>query len=297
MPIYGAVEAGGTKFVCLIAEGPHKVYARVRFPTTQPEETLGRAVAFFQEAGIPLAAVGIGCFGPVDLHPSSPTYGHITSTPKPGWQNVNVVGYFQEALGVPVAFDTDVNAAALGEHLWGATQDVHTFIYITVGTGIGGGVMVNGRLVHGLMHPEMGHMRIPHPWDEDPFPGICPYHGDCLEGLAAGPAIAARWQQDPATLPAAHPAWDLEARYLGWAIANLVCTLSPERIVLGGGVMHQEHLFPKIRRVVQEVLAGYIQHPVLLTEMDRYIVPPGLGDNAGIFGALALAVQMTSASG
>lgn len=293
MPLYGAIEAGGTKFVCLVGTGPEDVRGRERFPTTTPEETLSRAAAFFQQADEPLLALGIGCFGPVDLNPDSPTYGYITSTPKPGWQNVDVVGYFQKTLGVPVAFDTDVNAAALGEHLWGAAQDVRTFVYITVGTGIGGGAMVEGRLIHGLIHPEMGHMRIPHREEEDPFPGICPYHGDCLEGLASGPALAARWQEEPHRLPADHPAWDLEARYLGLAIANLVCTLSPERIILGGGVMHQTHLFPRIRHVVRETLAGYVQHPALLDHIDQYIVPPALGDDAGIFGALALAIQVT----
>ncbi len=289
MTLYGGIEAGGTKFVCVVGTGPDDIRARTRFPTTTPEETLSQAVDFFRPFAAELAGIGVGSFGPVDLNPRSSTYGYITTTPKPGWQNTNVKGYLEEALHVPVAFETDVNAAAWGEHRWGAAQDVDTFVYITVGTGIGGGAMVNGQLVHGLLHPEMGHMRIPHDREADPFDGICPFHGDCLEGLASGPAVAARWGQRGETLPPDHPAWDLEARYLGLAVANLVCTLSPQRIILGGGVMHQRHLFPRIRQVVQDALAGYVNSPALKEAIEDYIVPPGLGDHAGVLGALALA--------
>ncbi len=288
MTLYGGIEAGGTKFVCVVGTGPDDIRARTRFPTTTPEETLSQAVDFFRPFAAELAGIGVGSFGPVDLNPRSSTYGYITTTPKPGWQNTNVKGYLEEALHVPVAFETDVNAAAWGEHRWGAAQDVDTFVYITVGTGIGGGAMVNGQLVHGLLHPEMGHMRIPHDREADPFDGICPFHGDCLEGLASGPAVAARWGQRGETLPPDHPAWDLEARYLGLAVANLVCTLSPQRIILGGGVMHQRHLFPRIRQVVQDALAGYVNSPALKEAIEDYIVPPGLGDHAGVLGALAL---------
>ena len=288
MTLYGGIEAGGTKFVCVVGTGPDDIRARTRFPTTTPEETLSQAVDFFRPFAAELAGIGVGSFGPVDLNPRSSTYGYITTTPKPGWQNTNVKGYLEEALRVPVAFETDVNAAAWGEHRWGAAQDVDTFVYITVGTGIGGGAMVNGQLVHGLLHPEMGHMRIPHDREADPFDGICPFHGDCLEGLASGPAVAARWGQRGETLPPDHPAWDLEARYLGLAVANLVCTLSPQRIILGGGVMHQRHLFPRIRQVVQDALAGYVNSPALKEAIEDYIVPPGLGDHAGVLGALAL---------
>ena len=289
MTLYGGIEAGGTKFVCVVGTGPDDIRARTRFPTTTPEETLSQAVDFFRPFAAELAGIGVGSFGPVDLNPRSSTYGYITTTPKPGWQNTNVKGYLEEALHVPVAFETDVNAAAWGEHRWGAAQDVDTFVYITVGTGIGGGAMVNGQLVHGLLHPEMGHMRIPHDREADPFDGICPFHGDCLECLASGPAVAARWGQRGETLPPDHPAWDLEARYLGLAVANLVCTLSPQRIILGGGVMHQRHLFPRIRQVVQDALAGYVNSPALKEAIEDYIVPPGLGDHAGVLGALALA--------
>lgn len=294
MPVWGGIEAGGTKFVCAVGTGPEDVRAEVQFPTTTPAETLGRAIAFFQaqqERGLDLAGVGIGSFGPLDPDPASPTFGHITTTPKPGWAWVDVVGTVRGALGVPVRFDTDVNAAALGEARWGAAQGLHTFLYLTVGTGIGGGGLVHGNLLHGLVHPEMGHIRIPHDWQEDPYPGCCPYHGDCLEGLASGPALEGRWGQRGEALPPDHPAWDLEARYLALALVDFICTLSPQRILLGGGVMRQRHLFPRIRRAVQDLLAGYIRARALSEEVEAYIAPPGLGDRAGVLGALALAAQ------
>ncbi len=202
MHYYGGIEAGGTKFVCAVADENGAIKSDIQFPTTTPEETLQRSIAFFKDQPDPVEAIGIGTFGPVDPEPGSPTYGYITSTPKPGWQNTDFAGQIQAALGVPIGFDTDVNAAALGEHRWGAARDVDTFVYLTIGTGIGGGGMVRGKLLHGLMHPEMGHIRIPHDLDEDPFPGACPFHGDCLEGLAAGPAIEARWGQRGETPPA-----------------------------------------------------------------------------------------------
>lgn len=294
MPVWGGIEAGGTKFVCAVGTGPEDVQAEVQFPTTTPAETLGRAIAFFQaqqERGLDLAGVGIGSFGPLDPDPASPTFGHITTTPKPGWAWVDVVGTVRGALGVPVRFDTDVNAAALGEARWGVAQGLHTFLYLTVGTGIGGGGLVHGNLLHGLVHPEMGHIRIPHDWQEDPYPGCCPYHGDCLEGLASGPALEGRWGQRGEALPPDHPAWDLEARYLALALVDFICTLSPQRILLGGGVMRQRHLFPRIRRAVQDLLAGYIRARALSEEVEAYIAPPGLGDRAGVLGALALAAQ------
>ena len=295
--LYGGIEAGGTKFVCVVGRGPDRVMARVRFPTTTPEATLARAVAFFRPYASDLVALGVGCFGPVDLHPSSSTYGYITTTPKPGWQNTDVRGYLERALRVPVVFDTDVNAAAWGEYRWGAGQGVDTLVYVTVGTGIGGGAVVDGRRLHGLMHPEMGHMRVPHDRAADPFDGVCPFHGDCLEGLASGPAIAARWGRPGEALPADHPAWDLEARYLGLAVVNLICILSPRRIILGGGVMRQRHLFPRVRRVVQEVMADYVRDPALADRIHTYIVPPGLGDDAGVLGALALAMDARDLGG
>ncbi len=290
--LVGSVEAGGTKFVCAVGTGPGDLRDEVRFPTTTPDETLGRVLTYFHEqAGRhgELAGVGIGCFGPVDLDHDSPTYGHVTATPKPGWSGVDVVGPVARALGVPVAFDTDVNAAALGEGRWGAARGLDTFVYLTVGTGVGGGGVVRGQLLHGLVHPEMGHMRVVRDPGRDPFPGRCPFHGDCLEGLAAGPALEDRWGQPAQTLPAGHAAWELEADYLGQALANLVLVLSPQRIVLGGGVMEQAQLLPMVRSRLVEQLAGYVRAEAILGAIDEYVVPPGLGNRAGILGGIALA--------
>jgi fructokinase len=201
-----------------------------------------------------------------------------------------MVGPVRQALGVPVRFDTDVNAAALGEGRWGAAQGLDTFIYLTIGTGIGGGGLAHGKMMHGLVHPEMGHVRLPHDLAADPFPGICPFHGDCLEGLASGPAMNARWKQPAETLPDDHPGWALEARYLALALNNFICTLSPQRIILGGGVMERQTLFPLIHRDVQALLNGYVQAVQLLGHVDRYVVPPAFGARAGMLGALALAM-------
>ncbi len=295
--LFGGIEAGGTKWICAIAENPANIHASTRISTTHPEETIKKAIEFFQsheaEFGA-VAAVGVASFGPLDLKPDSPTYGYLTTTPKPGWANTDIVGPIQEAFNLPVGFDTDVNGAALGEAQWGAAQGASDFIYLTIGTGIGGGGMVNNALIHGLVHPEMGHLRIPHDWEQDPFPGICPYHGDCLEGLATGPAIEARWGLKGEQLPPDHPAWELEAQYLALGLVNLVCSLSPQRIILGGGVMEQEQLFPLIRRRVQELLNNYISAEEIQQDIDDYIIPPGLGTQAGILGAIALARQAAS---
>ena len=292
MAVWGGIEAGGTKFVCAVGSGPEDIRAETRFPTTTPEETLGKAITFFREVvaqGATLEAIGIGSFGPVDPDPDSPTWGYITTTPKPSWDNTEVAGAIGRALEVPVGFDTDVNAAALGEYRWGAARGLSSFIYLTVGTGIGGGGIVEGKLLHGLMHPEMGHLRIPHDRRADPFPGNCPFHGDCLEGLAAGPAIEARWGRRGETLPEEHPAWPLEARYLAHGLVNFILTLAPQRIVIGGGVMSQQHLFELVRAEVQSLLNGYVQAPEIIDEIDAYIVPPGLGQRSGVLGAMALA--------
>lgn len=293
--LYGGIEAGGTKFVCAVGSGPDDIRAEIRFPTTNPDETIGQAIAFFREqqaAHGPLAALGVAAFGPVDPNPQSATFGYITTTPKPGWANTDFVGRLQAALDLPVGFDTDVNGAALGEHRWGAAQDVDTFVYLTIGTGVGGGVMVNGRILHGLIHPEMGHMLLPHDWQADPYPGRCPFHGDCLEGMAAGPAIGDRWNTPGPELGDDHPAWAFEANYLALALHNLICILSPQRIILGGGVMDQPNLLPMVRQRVQESLNGYVQSPAILEQIDSYIVPPGLGAQAGVLGAIALAQQV-----
>jgi fructokinase len=288
----GGIEAGGTKFVCAIGTAPDDVRAELRIPTTTPHETIGRAIEFFdaQQTRLgPLAAVGIASFGPIDPEPGSPTFGTITSTPKPGWANTDFAGAIKHSLKIPVGFDTDVNVAALGEARWGAGQGLDNLIYLTIGTGIGGGGLVNGKLMHGLVHPEMGHIRVPHDLAADPYPGHCPYHGDCLEGLACGPAMNERWKQPSETLPAEHPAWALEADYLSWALVNIICTLSPQRIILGGGVMTAVQLLPLIRVRVQERLNGYVQSPAILRDIDQYIVPPGLGNRSGVLGAFALA--------
>jgi fructokinase len=292
MTLFAGIEAGGTKFICALGKSPAELKTTTQIPTTTPGETLERVVEFFTRKLEPVAAVGIGSFGPLDLNPASPTYGHIISTPKPSWQNVNIVARIQDALGVPVGFDTDVNAAALGEQRWGAAQGLDTFVYLTVGTGIGGGAMVSGELLHGLMHPEMGHVRVPHDRELDPFEGICPFHQDCLEGLASGPAIVARWGQRGHELSAEHPAWELEAQYLAYGLVSLICVLSPERIILGGGVMTRTHLFPKVRAKTLELLNGYLQIPAILEQIDTYIVPPKLGDRAGVLGAIALAQKV-----
>jgi fructokinase len=236
-----------------------------------------------------LRAIGIGSFGPIDLHRSSPSYGHITATPKLAWRNFDLAGAVGSGLHLPIGFDTDVNAAALGEARWGAAQGIADFVYVTVGTGIGGGALVSGNPLHGLQHPEMGHIRVPHDWARDPFAGICPYHGDCLEGLASGPAIEARWGMSASSLPADHPAWELEAHYLALALMSWIAVLSPRRIVLGGGVMQQPHLFPFIRSKLQKQLNGYIPCQELEDGIDQYIVSPKLVDRAGVLGALVLA--------
>lgn len=242
----------------------------------------------FEGKGI--SSLGIGCFGPVDLHRASPTYGYITSTPKLEWQNVDMVGTFTRALGVPVGFDTDVNAAVLGEVTWGAAKDCDTAIYITVGTGVGVGVYCNGALMHGLVHPEAGHLLLRrHP--KDTYAGKCPYHANCLEGLASGPAVEARWGRPAKELADREDVWEMEAFYLAEAVANYVLTYSPQKIVLWGGIMHQSQLFSMVRTKVQELLGGYISNEKILKEIDTYLVPPALGENPGIMGAFALGMR------
>ena len=296
--LVGGIEAGGTKFVCAVGTGPDDIRDEIRYPTTTPSETIWRAIEYFRDAQRrygPLAAIGIASFGPVDPNPASPTFGYITSTPKPGWRDTEFAGVVRRELGLPVGFDTDVNVAAVGEATWGAAQGLDTFLYLTIGTGIGGGGLVGGQLMHGLLHPEMGHIRVPHDHTADPFAGVCPFHGDCLEGLAAGPAIEARWGRTAADLAPDHPAWRLEAQYLAFALVNFVCTLSPQRIILGGGVMDQQQLFPWIRNKVQELLADYVRADAILAGIDDYIVSPGLGNRSGVLGAIALAQRQLGA--
>lgn len=299
MALFGGIEAGGTKFVCVVGTGSGDIRAEARVATTSPSETLGEVVRFFraqQAAHGQLAALGIGSFGPVDLRDGSPRFGYITSTPKPGWANTDIAGPVRREFGVPVGFDTDVNAAALGEGRYGAARRLDTFLYLTVGTGIGGGGVVGGRVLHGLVHPEMGHVPVPHDRVADPFAGVCPFHGDCLEGLASGPAMTARWGHAPDALPADHPAWALEAHYLALALQGFVCTLSPQRIVMGGGVMQTPHLLPLVRRELRVRLNGYIQSPAVQEGMDEYVVAPALGPRAGVIGALVLAERAAAAA-
>ena len=288
--MYGAIEAGGTKFVCAVGTGPEDLSELHRFSTTSPEETIGQAIEYFKRQPETLKGIGIASFGPVDPNPVSDTYGYITSTPKPGWQDTDLVGAVQRALGVPVGFDTDVNGAALSEARWGAAKDVGSCVYFTVGTGFGGGAIVNGKTIQGLIHPEMGHMMLPRA-EGDNYKGYCPFHGACLEGMATGPALKDRWGVPAETLSPEHKAWEYEAHYLAMAVINTALIVSPERIIMGGGVMHQKHLFPMIRTRVKETLNGYVDSPVITENIDSYIVPPGLGDRAGALGAIILAEQ------
>jgi fructokinase len=287
MTVYGGIEAGGTKWVCAVGTGPD-VGATEVIPTTTPEETIGRTVAFFEREG-PVEAIGIGSFGPIDRDASSPTWGYITTTPKPGWAHTDLAPEIQRRLSVPIAFDTDVNAAALGEHRWGAARGLDTFCYITVGTGIGGGAMVGGKLLHGLVHPEFGHMRIPHDLEADPFPGACVYHGDCFEGLASGYAIEARWGRPAAALADDDAVWELQGEYLALGLVSVICVLSPQRIVIGGGVMKQPGLLSLVQRRVTALMNSYLESPAMSDEIAEYVTAPALGGRAGVLGAIALA--------
>jgi fructokinase len=279
--LYGGVEAGGTKWVCATGTAPDDLRAIETFATTTPAETLGRTVDFFTRNG-GISAVGVGSFGPLDLRT-----GRITTTPKAGWADTDVVSTLHAALGVPVALDTDVNAAALGEQCWGAAQGLDTFCYFTVGTGIGGGVMAGGGPIHGLVHPEVGHLRIPHDRARDPFDGGCPFHGDCFEGLASGSAIRQRWGKPAEELGDRNEVWELEAEYLALGVVNVIFAVSPQRVILGGGVMKQPALLPLVRARTRELLGGYIAG--LSDGLDDYIVGPTLGDRAGVLGAIELA--------
>jgi fructokinase len=291
--VFGAVEAGGTKFVCAIGDESGTIRTELRFATADPASTLARVRDFFEEFRKDLRASGIGvaCFGPVILDRRSAKYGFIGNTPKAGWSNVDVAGMLAREFSCPVGFDTDVNAAALAEHRWGVGRDTSSLVYLTVGTGIGGGVLIDGAPLHGLMHPEIGHIHPRrHPLDAS-FAGVCPFHGDCLEGLASGPAILARSGSELQHLDAAHSQWDLEADYLGQLCAQLVLTVSPQRIIMGGGVMAQQRLFALVRRRTLDWLGGYVEREEILAHIDQYVVPPALGARAGVLGALSLAID------
>ncbi len=291
----GGVEFGGTKTVCVIGR-PGVVEYEERFPTGTPDQVIEACAAFFAAHG-PVDAIGLGAFGPCDPDPTSPTYGWITTTPKPGWRDVDLVGGLRARLGeLPIAFDTDVNVAALGELAHGAGQGLTSLVYLTIGTGVGGGAVLDGRLVHGLVHPEMGHMRLPRPEAERlAFAGVCPFHGDCFEGVGAGPALAARWGAPAQDVgpddPRFDALWNLEADYLAAFLHAVVCVLSPQRIVVGGGVGAQPVLLERVRPRLQASLAGYVASPAILDAIDEYVVPPALGAQSGGIGALELAAR------
>jgi fructokinase len=295
-PLFGGIEAGGTKFVCAVGRGEGPLLAEERIPTTTPAETIARVVAFFHGAAAlhgECNAFGVATFGPVDLDPRSPGWGRLTRTPKPGWVDVDLVGPLRAAFGAPVAIDTDVNGAGLAEAIYGAGRGARALVYVTVGTGIGGGAIVDGTPLRGLSHPEMGHVPVPrHPDDE--FEGVCPFHGACLEGLASGPAIRARWGAPAESLPDDHPAWEIIAFYLAHLAVSATMFLSPEVIVIGGGVAKSAPVLPAVRRWTASLLGGYPQLAALEGPLDRYIVPPLLGDRAGVRGALALAARATA---
>ena len=284
----GGIEAGGTKRVCAIGDEQGNIFDRAVFPTETPEITVPKMIEYFQDKGI--EALGIGCFGPVDLNRKSATYGYITSTPKLAWRFYDFAGAFREALQIPVGFDTDVNGAVLGEVRFGAAKGCENALYITIGTGVGVGAYINGKLLHGLMHPEGGHIFLQkHP--EDTYAGCCPYHGACLEGLASGLAIQGRYGKKGAELSGRDDVWELESYYIGQAVADYMMTYSPEKIILWGGVMHQEKVFDMVRKNAKEFLNGYLPEVSLPKDLSQYIVAPALGENPGIIGALCLAQE------
>lgn len=284
--LLGALEAGGTKMVLALGNENGEILEQVSIPTETPAVTLPKIIDYFKDKNI--QALGIGSFGPIDLNRESKTYGYITSTPKLAWVNCDIAGFLGKELGVPVGFDTDVNGSALGEATWGSTKGLGTSIYITIGTGVGVGVFQNGKLLHGMLHPEAGHVLLSrHP--EDSFQGVCPYHSNCLEGLASGPSLEKRWGKKAFEIPADDIAWEIESYYIAEALVGYILTLSPHRIVLGGGVMHQTQLFPLIRNHVKTLLNGYLKTPEL-EDLDSYIVPAALNDDQGIMGCLKLAL-------
>ncbi len=291
------IEGGGTKFVCVHGSSPENLQDRTVIKTQSPENTMRDVIAYIHavQTKTKVDAIGLAIFGPLDLEQTSATYGYVTTAAKPGWAQYNVVGALKQAFDLPIGFDTDVNGSAIGEYRWGAGHDLSDFLYLTIGTGIGGGAMVNGKLLHGASHPEMGHILIPQDTHRDSFEGVCPYHKNCLESLASGPSMKTRWKVNSALdLPEYHEAWDLEAHYLAIGLTNYILTLSPKRIIMGGGVMRQTHLLPKIRAEIVKCLNSYIKDDKIIQHLDTYIVNPGLGEDSGICGAIALAEKAFS---
>lgn len=287
MTYYGSIEAGGTKFVCAIADENLEIIERESYPTTVPEETMALVIDFFNKHTEKLKAIGIGSFGPIDINKDSSTYGFITSTPKLAWQNYDLLGEMKKHFTVPMAFTTDVNAAAYGEYKLGQGKAKNSLVYFTIGTGVGGGAIQEGKFVEGFSHPEMGHMLI-QPHSDDEFEGVCPFHGNCLEGMAAGPSIEKRFGIKGQDIPEDHPFWEIEATYIAQCAYNTTLILSPEVIVFGGGVMHQQHMVDKVHAAFKKLINGYVNYP----KIDAYIVTPELGDNAGTLGCLSLAKDL-----
>lgn len=283
--LYGALEAGGTKMVVATGDENGKIMEKKSIPTTTPEETIPRIIDFFREKEI--KALGVGAFGPVDVVKGSPTYGYILNTPKLAWRQFDLAGTLEKALKIPIGLDTDVNGSCLGEMTYGCAKGLDTVIYLTIGTGIGAGIAVGGKLLHGMMHPEAGHILIAkNPADH--AKSVCPCHDSCLEGLASGPAIEARWGKKAHELTDVPEVWELESEYIAKGLVNMILTVSPQKIILGGGVMHQEQLFPMIRNQVSTYLNHYYETPYL-EDMEHYIVPADLNDDQGIMGAIRLA--------
>lgn len=280
---YGLVEAGGTKFVLGIATDKDAIEATTRIDTTTPKATIGAMLEWFRAQGR-LDAIGVASFGPLELDRSSPSWGHIGKTPKPHWSGADIAGPLLSAFDCPVAIDTDVNGAALAEYYWGVGQGQTSMLYFTIGTGVGGGAVVDGQILHGLSHPEMGHMSLPRHPDDLEFAGICPFHGACLEGLASGPAIKTRWGMSLSHLPADHPAHNIIAFYIAQTVVTMQAIFAPGRIIFGGGVMGTPRLIERVRSQAVTLGGGYFRG-----EANEIVVLPGLGDKAGLLGALALA--------
>ena len=282
--LYGSIEAGGTKFVCAIGNEKLEILERVSFPTTTPDETMPQVIAFFNQYKDDLAAIGVGSFGPIDIRQTSETYGYITSTPKLAWQNYNFLGAMKAAFDIPMAWTTDVNAAAYGEYAFGNGQGKSSVVYYTIGTGVGAGALQEGKFIEGFSHPEMGHMLVV-PHKDDHFEGACPFHGNCLEGMAAGPAVEKRNGRKGQDIPQDDPFWEIEAEYIAQCAYNTTLMFSPEVIIFGGGVMKQRHMVEKVHAAFTRIMKGYVAIPAL----EEYIVTPALEDNAGTIGCLALA--------
>ncbi|MEE3398903.1 MAG: ROK family protein [Eubacterium sp.] len=283
--LYGALEAGGTKMICAVGDEKGNIIDEVTIPTTVPNETIPEIIRYFK--GKDIEALGIACFGPLDLDKSSPTYGNILKTPKLAWTDLEIYSVLKDELEVPVNIDTDVAGSLLGEATWGSAKGISDALYITIGTGIGGGILANGEILHGMLHPELGHMLLSR-HESDSFEGICPFHKNCFEGLASGPSIEARWGKPAEELADKVEVWNLESYYIAQALTNIILTICPKKIILGGGVMNQEQLFPMIRMKVRSNISGYITTKEL-EDIDNYIVPAGLGGKQGIMGALKLA--------